>query len=102
MTTVDDILRAKRNTRILTVRMRETVETAIALMQRENVSALVVKDVCRTEGNVVVGIFSERDVTRALGAHGPSALSMPVANFLNRPLASCALSDSLAAVLRLM
>jgi CBS domain-containing protein len=102
MTTVEDILREKKNTRILTVRLRETVATAATLMKRENVSALVVKDVCRTEGNVVVGIFSERDVTRAIATHGAAALAMPVSASLNRPLASCTLRDTIDQVLRLM
>jgi CBS domain-containing protein len=102
MTTVDDILRTKKSTRIVTVRLRETVATAVALMKRENVSALVVKDVCRTEGNVVVGIFSERDVARALATHGAAALDMPVSASLGRPLAQCALRDTVDHVLRLM
>jgi CBS domain-containing protein len=102
MTTVEDILRGKPNTRIITIRMRETVAMAVALMQRENVSALVVKDVCRTEGNVVVGVFAERDVARALATHGASALAMPVSAFLNRPLAKCAVHDTIDSVLRLM
>jgi CBS domain-containing protein len=102
MTTVEDILRGKKNTRILTVRLAETVATAVALMKRENVSALVVKDVCRTEGNVVVGIFSERDVARALAERGAAALVMPVSAALNRPLANCTVHDTLEQVLRLM
>lgn len=102
MTTVDDILRTKKSTRIVTVRLRETVATAVALMKRENVSALVVKDVCRTEGNVVVGIFSERDVARALATHGAAALDMPVSASLDRPLARCTLHDTVNHVLRLM
>jgi CBS domain-containing protein len=102
MTTVDDILRQKKDTRILTVRLRETVATALELMKRENISALIVKDVCRTEGNVVVGIFSERDVARALATHGASALNMPISAFVNRPLASCSLRDTIEQTLRLM
>lgn len=102
MTTVDDILRQKKDTRILTVRLRETVAMAVALMKRENVSALVVKDVCRTEGNIVLGIFTERDVARALATHGAAALAMPVAASLDRPLASCTVRDTIETVLRLM
>ncbi len=101
MMRVGDVLRQK-DTRIITIRLRETVATAVTLMNRENVHALVVKDVCRTEGNVVVGIFSERDVARGLAAHGPAVLNMPVATFLNRPLVSCATNDSVDAVLQLM
>jgi hypothetical protein len=35
VTTVDDILRQKKSTRILAVRMGETIATAVALMKRE-------------------------------------------------------------------
>jgi CBS domain-containing protein len=101
MTTVGDVLRLK-DTRIITIRLRETVAMAVTLMKRENIHALVVKDVCRTEGNVVVGIFSERDVARGLAAHGPAVLNMPVATFLDRPLVSCTTNDSVDAVLQLM
>jgi len=101
MTTVAEVLRQK-DTRIITVRLRETVATAVTLMSRENVHALVVKDVCRTEGNTVVGIFSERDVARAIAAHGPAALSLEVATLLSRPLVSCAMNDTVEAVLGLM
>jgi CBS domain-containing protein len=101
MATVGDVLRLK-DTRIITIRLRETVAMAVTLMKRESIHALVVKDVCRTEGNVVVGIFSERDVARGLAAHGPAVLNMPVADFLNRPLVSCAANDTVERVLQLM
>jgi CBS domain-containing protein len=101
MTRVGDVLREK-DTRIITVRLRETVAIAVTLMNRENVHALVVKDVCRTEGNVVVGVFSERDVARGLAVHGAAVLNLPVANFLNRPLVCCAANDTIDTVLQLM
>jgi hypothetical protein len=47
---VGDVLR-KKSTRIATVRMNETVAIAAQLLRTGNISALVVKDVCRTEGN---------------------------------------------------
>ena len=101
MTTVSDILRTK-DTRIIMVRLREPVSTAVTLMQRENIAALVVKDVSRTEGNIVVGIFTERDVVRALATHGAAALAMPIADLIKRPLAQCREQDSVEAVLQLM
>ena len=102
MTTVEDILREKKSTRIPTVRMDETIATAAAMMKRDDVGALVVKDVCRTEGDVVVGLFSERDVATALATHGASAPAMPVSAFLNRPLVRCTVDHGVEAVLRLM
>lgn len=102
MITVDDILREKRDTRIVTVRMNETVATAAMIMRRENISSVVVKDVCRTEGNTVVGVFSERDVTRALVAHGANTPNVTVASLLTGSVVSCTLRDSIVTVLRLM
>jgi CBS domain-containing protein len=101
MTSVGDVLSLK-GTRIITIRLRETVAMAVTLMSRENVHALVVKDVCQTEGDVVVGIISERDVARGLAAHGASVLNLPVSTFLNRQLVSCAAHDTIDAVLHLM
>ena len=50
---VGDILRTKKSTRVVTVRMNETVGIAAQLMRTSNISALVVKDVVRTEGELV-------------------------------------------------
>lgn len=101
MMTVADILRMK-DTRIITVRLRETAATAAMLLERENIGALVVKDVSRTEGNIVVGVFSERDLARAIARHGASAIEMPIARLLTKPLVSCGERDTLDTVLRLM
>ena len=101
MMRVGDALRQK-DTRIITIRLRETVAIAVTLMHRENVQALVVKDVCRTEGNVVVGVFSERDVTRGIAAYGPGVLNLPVSHFVDRPLVSCSANDTADTVLQLM
>ena len=98
---VEHILR-KKGTRIITIRMNETVEVAASLLRKENIGALVVKDVCRTEGNTVVGMFSERDVVRALADHGPAALKMRVADLMSRKVVSCRHYDELSDVLALM
>src|SRR5882757_5976488 len=52
---VGDILR-KKTARVATVRMNETVAIAAQLMRSSNISALVVKDVVRTEGNTAAGM----------------------------------------------
>jgi CBS domain-containing protein len=101
MMRVGDVLRQK-DTRIITIRLRETVAIAVTLMNRENVNAVVVKDVCRTEGNVVVGVFSERDLTRGVAAYGSAVLNLPVSHFVDRPLVSCSANDTASTVLQLM
>ena len=44
--------------------MNETVAIAAQLMRASNISALVVKDVVRTEGNLI-GVVSMRDIAAA-------------------------------------
>jgi CBS domain-containing protein len=67
---VGDVLRKKTWARVVTVRMNATVGVAAQLMRTSNISALVVKDVVHTEGNTAAGMFTERDVVRAIASHG--------------------------------
>ena len=99
---VGDILR-KKSGRISTVRMNETVAIAAQLLRTGNISALVVKDVCRTEGNTAVGMFSERDVVRAVAEHGAAGLNLKVSNLISvQQLVSCRSTDTLEHVRHLM
>ncbi|MDB5654342.1 MAG: histidine kinase [Tardiphaga sp.] len=99
---VGDILRTK-STRIATVRMNETVAIAAQLLRTGNISALVVKDVCRTEGNTAVRMFSERDVVRAVAEHGAAGLNLKVSNLISvQQLISCRSTDTLEHVRHLM
>jgi CBS domain-containing protein len=99
---VGDILR-KKTARVATVRMNETVAIAAQLMRSSNISALVVKDVVRTEGNTAVGMFTERDVVRAIAQHGAAGASMRVSQFVAvQQLVSCNSTDTLEHVRHLM
>src|SRR5216684_2195299 len=93
---VGDILR-KKTARVATVRMNETVGIAAQLMRASNISALVVKDVVRTEGNTAVGMFTERDVVRAIAEHGAAGANLKVSELI-----SCRSSDTLEHVRQLM
>lgn len=93
---VSDILRRKPSSRVVTIRMNETVATAASLLRKENISALVVKDVCRTEGNVAVGMVTERDVVEAVARLGAAGLAMKVSELISvQRLISCRSSDTL-------
>ena len=99
---VGDIL-SKKTTRIATVRMNETVAIAAQLMRANNISALVVKDVVRTEGNTAVGMFTERDVVRAIAEHGAAGLNLKVSKLISvQQLVCCGSTDSLEHIRRLM
>jgi len=99
---VGDILR-KKTPRVVTVRMNETVGIAAKLMRANNISALVVKDVVRSEGNTAVGMFTERDVVRAVVEHGAGAVNVKVSQLVSvQQLVSCTSRDTIEHVRHLM
>jgi CBS domain-containing protein len=98
---VEQILR-KKGTRIISVRLREPVAVAAKLMAAENIGALVVTDVVPTEGSTVVGMFSERDIVRAIVQNGQEIMRMPVENLMSTRLISCGPNDDLADVMEKM
>ena len=99
---VGDILR-KKTARVATVRMNETVAIAAQLMRAGNISALVVKDVVHTEGSTAAGMFTERDVVRAIAEHGAAGANLKVSQLISvQQLVSCSSTDTLDHVRRLM
>jgi CBS domain-containing protein len=99
---VGDILR-KKTSRVVTVRMNETVGIAAKLMRANNISALVVKDVVRSEGNTAVGMFTERDVVRAIAERGADGVTVKVSQLVSvQQLVSCTSSDTIEHVRHLM
>ena len=99
---VGDILR-KKTARVAMVRMTETVGIAAQLMRAGNVSALVVKDVVHTEGSTAVGMFTERDVVRAIAEHGAIGVNLKVSQLISvQQLVSCSSTDTLEEARHLM
>ena len=98
---VEQVLRGK-SARVVTINMNETVEMAVKVLRREGVGALVVKDVVATEGNTVVGMFSERDVVRAIADHSQAGLKMKVSALMSMNVISCGPNDTLDHVRQLM
>ena len=99
---VADILR-KKASRVVTVRMNETVAIAAKLMRASNISALVVKDVVRTEGNTAVGMFTERDVVRAIASQGAAGVNLKVSQLISvQRLVACSSTETLEHVRHLM
>lgn len=83
--------------------MDETVAIAAQLMRANNIGALVVKDVVRTEGNTAVGMFTERDVVRAVAEHGAAGLNLKVSKLISvQQLVCCGSTDSLEHIRGLM
>ena len=75
---VSQILRRKGDL-VFTVTPDETVAATAMLLNARKVGALVVM-----EADHVVGIVSERDLTRALAEDGAAALERPVSTCMTR------------------
>jgi len=59
--------------------------------------------VVRTEGNTAVGMFTERDVVRAIAEHGAPGVNLKVSQLVPvQRLVSCTSSDTLEHVRHLM
>ena len=100
---VGEVLRKKRSARVVTVGMNETVGVAAQLMRTSNISALVVNDVVCTEGNTAVGMFTERDVVRAIASQGAAGVNLKVSQLISvQRLVACNSTDTLEHVRHLM
>lgn len=74
---VAQILRNKGRD-VLTIRAHHTLRHAAETLGSRRVGAIVVTDAA----GAVLGILSERDVVRAIGAQGPEALTEPVSKVM--------------------
>jgi CBS domain-containing protein len=57
----------------------------------------------RTEGNTAVGMFTERDVVRAIAEHGAAGVNLKISQLISvQQLVSCSSTDTLENVRHLM
>ncbi|HSI40412.1 MAG TPA: CBS domain-containing protein [Xanthobacteraceae bacterium] len=87
---------------VVSVPMNATVETAARLLMNHRIGGVVVKDSCGTEGEALVGIFTERDIVRAVSERGAAGLKTQVADLMTRNTIVCSVDDTLDYVRELM
>lgn len=87
---VAEILKTKGDA-VFTIAPEITVAAACAELDSRRVGALIVCD-----GDRVVGVFSERDVVKAVSAEGAGALSRPVSDFMSADVVFAQPSESVA------
>jgi CBS domain-containing protein len=86
---VEQILQAK-GADIFAVGPDDKITDAVALLNDKNIGAVIVRD---GKGDVV-GILSERDIVRRLGARGGDALSMKVSECMTSNVFTCSVDAS--------
>jgi CBS domain-containing protein len=95
--TVANILKVKGRT-VVSVRPHNTLMEAARVLAENRVGALIATD----DEAHVLGILSERDIIRALAAHGPDVLNKPVAEHMTAKVQTVAESTPVLAVMDLM
>lgn len=95
--TVNDMLYGKGRI-IFSVPVQATVKEALNIMNERGIGAILVM----ANDAQISGIFSERDVARALPAKGGDILGMSVAELMTKKVITCRSSDSVSSVMSQM
>lgn len=94
---VSEIL-AKKGGKIFKILPSKAMIEAVQGMAVFKVGAVLVVD----EKDRTLGIFTERDVTRCLAAHGAAVLEHPVGSHMTRDPLTCEAGDTVASVMSAM
>jgi CBS domain-containing protein len=94
---VRTLLEAK-DSRTITCRPEDTIETAASLLHTNKIGALPVRD---AEGRLV-GMLSERDVVRGVAESGSRVMDLRVRDLMTRSLETCAPGESLKVAMEKM
>ena len=93
---VAEILKTKGNA-VFSIAPDITVAQACKELEHRRVGALVVR-----EGERVAGVFSERDVVKALAADGADALDSPVADYMTAKVIYAEPAEEMSALMTRM
>lgn len=88
--TLEQILKDKGAT-VITIRANISLREAAALLDEKKIGSVV----AQTEAGELVGVLSERDITRQFARHGSDALTMKVADAMTRDVITALPSESL-------
>ena len=94
---VDTILTSKGSD-VATIDRQASLTDAVAELRDRGVGALVVAD----DGRHIDGIISERDVVRALAAHGASVLGRTVGSVMSTKVVTCSRQDAVESLMKQM
>ena len=83
---------------VVTAGAQTTLMEVAAKLAAKRIGAIVI---VATRGTVA-GIVSERDIIRALAAHGPDCLSQPVSQVMTKQVVTCQETDTLDELMAMM
>ena len=89
---------AHKGPAVVTVAPAATVARVVASLAEHRIGALVVT----SDGRRIEGIVSERDIVKALSAHGADVLGMAVREIMTADVHTCVPDDEVRALARIM
>ncbi|WP_435141657.1 CBS domain-containing protein [Pseudopelagicola sp. nBUS_19] len=95
---VHQILKSKDSEGVLSVKPTTLVSDAVKILANEGIGTVIVSQ----DGEVPVGILSERDIVRELAQSGVDCMSNPVDSYMTAKLITCGQNDDAVAVLEKM
>ena len=75
-----------------------TLGDAARILAEHHIGALMIQD----SGGALAGIFSERDLVRAVSEDGPLALSRGIAGYMSRQVTTCSEGDTVEELMEVM
>jgi CBS domain-containing protein len=94
---ISDVL-ADKGAHVVTVWPDVLLDHATQVFDRHAIASVVVVD----HSNRVLGLFTDRELVRAVARHGAAALELPVRQAMLAPAPSCSPDDTVYDVLRIM
>lgn len=89
---------AQKGRDVLTTTSTKTLAAAVDILARRKIGALVVVE----GGDRIVGIISERDIVRTIGAGGTDVLAQPVSAVMTRNVITCTEGETIDSVMSRM
>lgn len=86
-----------KGAQIVSMSPQATIHEACRLLAEHRIGAILVLD-----GDRVAGMFSERDVVRAMTEKGGAALDIPVSEVMTRDVLTCKPEDSVDDIMAVM
>jgi CBS domain-containing protein len=75
-----------------------TLAEAARILAQHHIGALLIQD----SGGALAGIFSERDLVRAVAEDGPLALNRTIAAYMSRQVTTCLENDTVEDLMEMM
>lgn len=91
---VNTVLSSK-GSNVVTIEPTATLADACQLLTKHRIGAVLVTGA----GSQIAGIVSERDIVRAMAAHGAAALDLPLTEIMTRKVVTCSRGDTISGLM---